>query len=131
MDGEQKRDGGELCHRDEIVREVVIELPVERSADRVRDVGLQQRVAVGRGSGHDFGSDVAARARAVVDDDLLGELLAGRLPDDAREVVGAAARRKRNHEPERPLGIGLGVGERPARSSDKHDEDQPAQLVPP
>ena len=65
----------------------------------------QDRVAVGRGLGDEVGADVAARARPVVDHDLLREALGELLRDDASDDVGAAARREGDDEADRLGGI--------------------------
>ena len=87
----------------------------------MRDVRLEQRIAVGRGCRDDFRGDVAPRAGAVVDDDLLAELLARRLSDDARKVIGAAAGREGDHEAKRAVGIGLCVSWREGRDSEHRE----------
>jgi hypothetical protein len=49
------------------------------------------RIAVGRGVSDRIGADVAARAAAIVDDELLAGKLGQLLADDAREHVRGAA----------------------------------------
>ncbi len=50
--------------------------------------------------------DDSACAAAVVDDDLLAEALIEPLAEDARDRVGASARRERRDEPDRARGMG-------------------------
>jgi hypothetical protein len=70
---------------------------VARDGERA-DRALAERVAVGRGLGDRVDADGQRAAGAVVDDDGLAELLGQRGRDDARDVVGGAARRLRNDE---------------------------------
>jgi len=62
-------------------------------------------VAVGRGFRDGVDADGERAARAVVDDDRLAELLRDSRRDDARDVVGRAARGLRDDETQRPLWI--------------------------
>jgi len=62
------------------------------------------RGAVGRGLGDRVGADIAARARAVLDHDLLAETGAELLRDDPRDDVGAAAGREGDDQADRPIG---------------------------
>ena len=61
----------------------------------------RQRVPVGRRVRRDFRADDAAGAAAVVDDDLLAQVLAQVRGDHAPDHVVAAAGRERNDEPHR------------------------------
>jgi hypothetical protein len=56
-------------------RKIVIQIVVERRIDGVRRARIEQRVAVGRRAHDEFGCDIAAGARLVVDDELLAEPL--------------------------------------------------------
>jgi hypothetical protein len=71
-----------------------------------RGVAEQDGVAVGCGMGDSLGADDGRRPGAVLDDDGLAECLAHGAADDAREIVGAAARRIRHHDPDRPVRVG-------------------------
>ncbi len=66
----------------------------------------QQRVAVGLGLRDQRGCDVAVTAALVVDDYLLAELLGEMFGEQAGHDVGAAARRRGDHQRDRPVGVG-------------------------
>ena len=55
--------------------------------------------------------DHAARPAAVVDDHRLPPRILKSLPDQSRDDIGAAARRRRHDELNRPLRIGLRGGD--------------------
>ncbi|MNL32249.1 hypothetical protein D3C87_1540880 [compost metagenome] len=57
-----------------------------------------QGVAIGRGARHIFRTDVAARARLVLDDDRLAPFLGQTFRHQARGDVGGAAGRERHHD---------------------------------
>jgi hypothetical protein len=65
-------------------------------------------VAVRRALRDRVDADGECPARTVVDDDRLAELLRYPGRDDARDVVGRAARGLRNDETQRPLWIPIG-----------------------
>ena len=67
----------------------------------------QHGIAVGRGTGGAAGSDHAAGAADVLDDELLAERLRHAVLDDARDRIGGAAGRERHHQRDRTAGIGL------------------------
>jgi hypothetical protein len=62
-------------------------------------------VAVGRALRDRVDADGERAARTIVDDDRLAELLGDSRRDDARDVVGRAARGLRDDEAQRPLGV--------------------------
>jgi hypothetical protein len=67
-----------------------IEIVIERCTDRVRRIDQKKRVAI-RLCPHDrFGANVAAGARAILDDELLTEPFRQMLTDQARDDVGWA-----------------------------------------
>ena len=68
--------------------------------------GEQQRVAVRRGLGRLARADGAARAGAVVDDQLLAQVLGHALRHHARHEVGGAAGRKGHDQAHRMRGPG-------------------------
>ena len=72
----------------------------------------RQRVAVGRRARGDFGADDAARAAAVLHDDLLPERRAERRGHEARREIDEAARRKADDDAHRLGGIAFGGGGR-------------------
>jgi hypothetical protein len=77
---------------------------VARDRERA-DRALPERVAVGGGLGDRVDADGERAAGTVVDDDGLAELFRERGRDDARDVVGGAARGLRNDETERAIGV--------------------------
>ena len=64
-----------------------------------------ERVAVGRGLGDQFGADIVAGAGLVLDDELLAELLAQPISDNARDDVGRSAGRIADDDAHRVVGI--------------------------
>ena len=105
---------------------------------RDRGIGHHQRVAVGRSLRDRVHADDAAAARPVLDHHRLAEPLADQRLDDAREIVGAAARAERNDQPDRPRRIGLREGfaryraaqpERTAQAAIRRMENPPAAIL--
>ena len=90
---------------DRMKRERLVKLP----RDHVRGGGDQQRVAVGRGPRDDTGADRSARAGPVVDERLNARNLRELGHDDAPRRVRRAARRVRNHDPDRLRRIALSM----------------------
>jgi len=78
--------------------------------DAERGIGEEQRVAVGRGARDRLGADVAARARAVLDDHRLAELGLELRLQDAGDEVDQAAGRIRHDNGDRPRGKALRGG---------------------
>ena len=66
----------------------------------------QQRVAVGRCTRHSACSNIAAGTGAVLNDELLPELLRELLSDQAGEDVAWPAGGEGHDHPHRPIGIG-------------------------
>ena len=95
------------CDRRDVADEIEIEFVVERRVDRVAATDQEQRVAVRRRSYDDFGADITAGTRPVLDDEWLAEPLRQPLTDQAREDVGRAARGKADNHVHRPRRIGL------------------------
>jgi hypothetical protein len=60
-------------------------------------------VAVGGSLGHNLRADIAACARAILDDDLLAQHQSKLLCDNPRDDVGTAARRKWHDQADRAL----------------------------
>ena len=95
---------------------------IERSfcsagADRKGEGRDQQRMAVGRRLGDGRRPDRAAGAGAIVDDHGLPPALGEPLRDQARDVVGGAARHERNDQ----LDLLGRIGLRRSRCSDDKD----------
>src|SRR5262249_7191982 len=70
-----------------------------------------QRVAVVGRVRHEIGGDIAAGAAAVLDDELLAELLAERLRQHARGDVARGARTEADDDAYRPRRIALRFGD--------------------
>jgi hypothetical protein len=97
----------ERCDADEILQRLVRQLLVEV---RVRDVGRRlhhDRVAIGWAVQYDFGTDRAGRAAAVLDHELLPELLGHFLKYDASYDVVRTAGREDDHDAHRLRGVRL------------------------
>src|SRR5262245_14282294 len=77
MHANDERAGGDEADRREIPARIVADIVVERRIDRERAGAAEPEcVAVGRCLGDLTGGDAAARAAAILDDDLLAERLA-------------------------------------------------------
>ena len=103
--GDELRHADDEAHGGEIVLDVEVEL-VEQRTDGVRGEGEEEGIAVGDGFRGRLGAERAARATAVLDHHLVSERFRQRLLQDARDDVGAAARRIRHDEAhglDRPL----------------------------
>ena len=94
-------------NRHDVSHEVEIQIAVERGIDRVRRHDLQQCVTIRGRLGDRLGSDVAAGAGAVLNDELLAEAIRQPLPHQARLDVGCPARGKADDDADRPGRIGL------------------------
>ena len=96
QDVRQPRDQAD---RLEILHGVVGQLGIEERIDRVgRDRSDQEGVAVRRGLRDRAGAEIAARARAVLHDERLAEILLHVLREQPPEQVGGAAGRERHDE---------------------------------
>src|SRR5207249_5104541 len=77
---------------------IVGKLPIERRRSRHADIMYQERVSVRRRLGDTIGSNGAAGADNIFDDDLLLESFAHRRADQPRDHVGRTTGSKRyNH----------------------------------
>ena len=94
-----QRDGREILVR------VVGQFGIQAWIDRVGERPHQQRVAIRLAGCDGLGSDDGPRARFVLDNDRGAEILRHLLRQRARDHVGAAARRKRHHDPDDPVRI--------------------------
>ena len=100
---QHEADVGDQRHMGEIGGRVVERLFRQRLAERVgADRSKHELVAVGCRLRHPQRADHPAAAGHVVDDDLLTELLAEILRQDASEHVDRPAGRERHHHGERP-----------------------------
>src|SRR5260370_23939943 len=95
LDGNQG-DRGEILYR--VVGEVAVQTVVG-GEDAV--VAEQPGMAVGGAFGDRFGGEVAARAGAVLDEDLMAPALGELLAESTREDVARPARREADHEAHR------------------------------
>jgi hypothetical protein len=110
MDHEDERSRGRLRHRNEVLLGVEGHLRVQVRIDgHFRRRSQEERVAVGRGLGHEVRADVAAGAGLVVDDDLLLPQRREALAERAGHHVGGAAGREWHDDPDGLLRKG-GVG---------------------
>ncbi|MDT4838576.1 hypothetical protein FQZ97_723360 [compost metagenome] len=112
IDHHHLRRLGDHGDRDEILLDVVVELLVERRGDGMVRTADEDGIAVRHGLGRDAGTDRAAGAAAVVDHELLAQLLGQLRGQRARKGIGAAAGRERHDHGDglgRP-GIGMGRG---------------------
>ena len=92
----------------EVGQQIVVQVLVDHAVgDMGADMADADRVAVGRRAHRLADGDRAGRARGVVDDELLAELLGHALADDARHQVGRPAGGKRHDHGDRLAGIGV------------------------
>ena len=115
---DHERNRREHGHGFEILQRIERQLRVEADVGRKRSGGADtERVAVGRGLGHQGQADVAAGARPVVDDDLLAQAFIEARHQHADHGVGASAWRKGDDHADRLVGkatalcLGRRVGE--------------------
>jgi hypothetical protein len=96
------------------------EFVIERRVDRGRG-DQQQGIAVRRSAHDGLGGDVGARARTVLNDELLAKPLREPLPDQAGHDVVAASGSKTDHQAYRPHRI----VKRPSTLRKRHGESAP------
>src|SRR5262249_33877179 len=100
MRDDDERRRGDQYDRREIAYRVVWQLAIQARMDGERPGRAhQQRMPVGYRPRGDFRPDVAASARAVLDDDLLAETLRQRLGNEPREQVRWTARNQGHDQP--------------------------------
>ena len=88
---EKKRRRCNQAHGYEIPDEIVVELRVQRGADRLAGSRHQKRITVRRCMRDNFSAHVAASASAVVRDDLLAPGVAEFAPDESRNDIRTGA----------------------------------------
>src|SRR5262245_5584795 len=93
--------------RRDVADEIEIELVVERRIDRVGRSDQEERVAVCRRAHDRFGTNIAARARPVLDDEWLAQPLGQPLTHRTGDEVVSAARADWHDQTHRPRRIGL------------------------
>ena len=108
----------DACNRrkmfDRIVRQAAVEINI--GDHRLRGAE-QQGVAIGGRLRREFGSDDAARAAAIIDDELLAEYGRDTRAEFACRMVGVCAWSIRDDEPDGPFGIGGRKGRRAGSSA--------------
>jgi hypothetical protein len=87
---------------------VIVRQFVEPRIDRVRQRDDEKRIAVRCRLGGDVGADRSASAAAIIDIDLLAQLIAQMTGDQAADHVVAATRRERDDEPYLPVRVFVG-----------------------
>ena len=96
----------DLGDRREVLLRVDRQVRKDRGIDRDRaDVAEIDRVTVGGRLGGELHADIARRAGAVVDDDLLAEEFGELRRNDPRHEIRGAARSEGNDHPHRPIRI--------------------------
>src|SRR5262245_48320189 len=95
----------------DVANEIESEIAIERGVDRVRNVGIQERISIGRRLHDDLGADIAPRARTVFNHERLAEAIRQGLRDQTRADIGRPARRIAHDQTHRPRRIGLRIGE--------------------
>ena len=111
IDLHHQRDDVDATDRDDVREEVEVEFVVQRGVDGVLRVDQQKGIAIARRTGHEFGRDIAGRAGAGLDDELLAELVRHELGDQAGRDVGRTAGGLPNDEFDRMCRIGLGASD--------------------
>ena len=105
MNGERESRNHHIGNRLELLERIVERTALE---DRLGDVGArsaqQDGVAVGTGAGDRGGAERTAAAALVLDHDGAEQRL-DLLRPRAADGIEPAARRKRNHQPDRTIGI--------------------------
>ena len=97
-------------HGREILDRIIRHLGVEAGIDDEAGADHHEGVAVRRHAGDLAGRDVAARAADVLDKELMAEIVAKFLGDDARDDIGRSASGKADHDAHRPARIALRRG---------------------
>jgi len=96
----------DLGDRREVLLRVDRQVRKDRGIDRDRaDVAEIDRVTVGGRLGGELHADIARRAGAVVDDDLLAEEFGELRRNDPRHEIRGAARGEGNDHPDRPIRV--------------------------
>ena len=90
-----QRVKADQCDRYEVGDRVVTERGIEVAIGRMRECSDIDGVAVGVGTGNEFGCNVAAGARLVLDDDLLTPKLGKTGRDDTGSRVNSSTGRER------------------------------------
>jgi hypothetical protein len=131
VDHDHGRESGRERDGREILEDIVGQFrAIQRGRDGVRAVvGHEQRVAVGRGLGHQGAAHRAAGTRAILHHDLLAQPLRQLLCQDAAERVGVAAGRLRHDQPDRPRREGRRLSSGGKHTGSGKRTDQPKRLA--
>jgi hypothetical protein len=123
--GEDEIEIAEARDRREILQRIERQLPEQRDADGRAVREQRQRGAVRRRGDHRARRGDSAGAGLVLDIKTLAEPVAELFRDDARGDVGHAARRKRQHDPHRPVRVfGLRDGGGEQRCNRKRNDEK-------
>jgi hypothetical protein len=101
LDDQHVGAGADQSYADEVLLGLVRKLLDQRIVDRQRRCREQQGIAVGRGLGHQVGTDYRTCTGLVVDDDGLAQETLHVFCKLAADDVGAAAGGERNDHPDR------------------------------
>ena len=102
IDHDDERGAADGADRREVAGEIEIQMLIKRGVDGIGRDDEEERIAVRRGVGDDFGADIAGGARPIVDDELLTEAFRHRLRHQARDNVGRQTGRKTDDDVHRP-----------------------------
>jgi hypothetical protein len=120
-------------HARDIADEIKWQVLIERRIDRILWPRQEQRATVRPGLDHGLDSEIAAAARAVVDDDRLTQRLLQRLPDQPRSNIADAAGRKTHHDVDRPRSKRIRCcrtrNERPCRGAGRKRQNLAAKEI--
>src|SRR4051812_41127502 len=101
MHDQDERHERQFADRREILHGVEWQLREQRDVDRMIVRRNDYGVAIGRRLGDDLRTDDRTRTRSIVDHDLLLEAVAELDGNQARDDIGARARRERYDEADR------------------------------
>src|SRR5262245_31418051 len=99
MHRQDRSRANDACDWGDVADEIEVKLRVQRRTDRAARTNHEQRIAVRRRLHHRLGADAAARARTVVDQELLTETLRQPLADEACDNVGPATGSRGDDDP--------------------------------
>jgi hypothetical protein len=94
-------------NRRDIADEIETKIVVKRGVPGVIRTNHQERIAIGRRPHHRLGGETAARARPVLDHELLAEPFRQQLARQPANYVSRAAGRPADDQPHWPRRIGL------------------------
>src|SRR5262249_16107040 len=112
-----KRRTYETCNWRNVTDEIKAEFLVKARVNRCRSCSKEQRVTIRHSLGDGFSTDIGASSRAVLDDELLTQVLREPLSYQASNDGGRATCREWNNNAHRSRRIGL-------RSRDTRSERQ-------